>query len=197
MSKLAAFLSGGILAMLLLLAAASVYLRHAAHGFSAREQPTRFEAMLADEARNAAMSSALRDRPNPVAPSAEALHEGMAHFADHCAVCHGNNGSGETMLGSGMYPKPPDMRLPFTQRKADGELFNIIQNGIRMSGMPAFGGNGSAEAESWNLVLFLRHLPKLTFAEEQEMQHLNPKSPDEIQEEKQEQDFLNGGPQEP
>ena len=197
MSRLAAFLSGCIIAVVLLLAAATVYLRQAAHGFSAREQPTRVEAMLADEARNAAMPAPMRDRANPVAPSAEALHEGMAHFADHCSVCHANNGSGETMLGSGMYPKPPDMRLSATQRKTDGELFSVIENGIRMSGMPAFGGNGSAEAESWNLVLFLRHLPQLTLAEEQAMQHLNPKSPADVEEEKQEQDFLNGSPQRP
>ena len=143
------------------------------------------------------MPATFRDRTTPVAPSAEALHEGMAHFADHCAVCHGNNGSGDTMLGNGMYPKPPDMRLPLTQQKTDGELFSIIENGIRMSGMPAFGGNGSAEVESWNLVVFLRHLPKLTQAEEQEMRHLNPMSPAEMEEEKQEQEFLNGGTQQP
>ena len=192
MSKLAAFLTGGIVAAVLLTAAADVYLRRAARGFSAREQPTQVEAMLANTARNAAMPAALRDRTSPAAPSAEALQEGMAHYADHCAVCHANNGSGETMMGSGMYPKPPDLRQPETQAKTDGELFGIIENGIRLSGMPAFGGNGSAESESWNLVLFLRHLQTLTPAEEQQMQRLNPKSPSEIEEEKQEQDFLNG-----
>lgn len=197
MSKPVAFLSGAILATAFVLGSAAAYLRHTAHSFSAREQPTQVEALLANEARKAAVPEATRLRSNPVAPSAEAMHEGMAHFADHCAVCHANNGSGETMLGSGMYPKPPDMRLALTQGKTDGELFSIVENGIRMSGMPAFGGNGSAEDESWKLVLFLRHLPQLTPAEEQEMAHLNPKAPSEIEEEKQEQDFLNGGPQQP
>ncbi len=193
MNKLAAFLSGGIVAVGFILAAGTMFLRDAARGFSAREQPTQVEAMLANTARNAAMPAALRKRSNPVTPSANTLQEGMAHYADHCAVCHANNGSGETMMGSGMYPKPPDLRQPETQSKTDGELFGIIENGIRLSGMPAFGGHGSAEAESWNLVLFLRHLPTLTPAEEQQMQHLNPKSPAEMEEEKQEQDFLNGG----
>ena len=197
MGKFVAFVFGAIVAVVLCLAAAAMYLRGAAHGFSARERPTQVEAMLANTARNAAMPAALRDRTNPVPSTVEDLHEGMAHFADHCAVCHANNGSGETMLGSGMYPKPPDMRLALTQGKTDGELFSIVENGIRMSGMPAFGGNGSAEDQSWKLVLFLRHLPQLTPAEEQEMAHLNPKAPSEIEEEKQEQDFLNGGPQQP
>ena len=197
MNKPAAFLSGAVVAVLLLLGSAALYLRQAAHGFGVRAQPTRMETVLARTALHAAMPADLRDRANPVAASGESLHAGMAHFADHCAVCHANNGSGETMLGGSMYPRPPDMRLPATQRKPDGELFSIIENGIRMSGMPAFGGNGASEDESWKLVVFLRHLPALTPAEEQEMQHLNPQSPAEMKEQKQEDDFLNGGPQQP
>ncbi len=116
----------------------------------------------------------------------------MAHYADHCAECHGNNGAGQTMLGAGMYPKPPDMRLAATQGKSDGELFSIIENGIRLSGMPAFGGDASAEDDSWKLVLFLRHLPRLTASEELAMRHMNPRSEAEMLEEKAEDDFLNG-----
>ncbi len=116
----------------------------------------------------------------------------MDHYADHCAQCHANNGSGETMLGSGMYPKPPDMRLPATQNRTDGELFSAIENGIRLSGMPAFGGGPGSEAQSWKLVIFLRHLPQLTPAEEQAMGRLNPKSPNDLKEEQDENDFLNG-----
>ena len=196
MSKPVAFLSGAILATAFVLGSAAAYLRHTAHSFSAREQPTQVEALLANEARKAAVPEATRLRSNPVAPSAEAMHEGMAHFADHCAGCHANNGSGDTMLANGMYPRPPDMRLPLTQNKTDGELFSIVENGIRMSGMPGFStGDARGEQESWKLVLFLRHLPALTQAEVQEMQHLNPRSPSELEEEKQEQDFLNGSSQ--
>ena len=67
-----------------------------------------------------------------------------------------------------------------------------------MSGMPAFGSpdgstNPANEADSWKLVLFIRHLPQLTPDEQATMASLNPKSPDELEEEKQEADFLNGG----
>ncbi len=192
MSKALSFLLGVAITVLTLAVTGTLYLRHVAHGFRARERPTHMEAMLADSARSVAMPSSSRNLHNPVPSSPEALHEGLAHFADHCAVCHANNGSGETMLGSGMYPRPPDMRLPLTQSKTDGELLGLIDNGIRMSGMPAFGGDGGANDPSWKLVLFLRHLPQLTPAEQQEMEHLNPKSPNEMEEEKQEQDFLNG-----
>jgi mono/diheme cytochrome c family protein len=149
------------------------------------------ERVLARFARSAAMPRAWRDRPNPVPDSPAVEHEAMAHFADHCAVCHGNDGSGATMFGAGLYPHPPDMRLPETQGRTDGELFAIIENGIRLSGMPAFGREGSEDA-SWKLVRFLRHLPQLSTEERAQMEHLNPKGPDEIEEEKREDDFLTG-----
>lgn len=57
--------------------------------------------------------------------------------------------------------------------------------------MPAFGGEGTAE-DSWKLVYTVRHLPRLTPVEETEMESLNPKSPEELQEEKDEDEFLNG-----
>jgi len=121
------------------------------------------------------------------------LHEGLAHYADHCAICHGNNGGGETMLGKTMYPRPPNLAGQETQSMPDGELYYPIQYGIRLSGMPAFGDPKDDDQETWNLVAFLRHLPKLTQTEEAEMEHLNPKGPDEWQEEKDEEQFLDSG----
>ena len=162
------------------------------HGFSARVEPSRIERLLATYARNTAMPASAKDLRNPVHPSPNVQREAMVHFADHCAVCHANNGSGQTMFGKGMYPKPPDLRLARTQSMSDGELFYIVENGIRMSGMPAFGGSGTDE-DSWKLVYFIRHLSQLTPSEEAQMEALNPKSPDEMQEEKDEEQFLSGG----
>ena len=177
----------------LLAAGAWLYMETAMHGFSARAEPSKTETMLALYARDTAMPSTARNLRNPVHLSVEVQQEAMAHFADHCAVCHGNNGSGQTMFGKGMYPKPPDLRLPRTQNMTDGEIFYILENGIRMSGMPAFGGEDTADG-SWKLVSFIRHLPRLTPDEEAQMESLNPKTPDELQEEKEEQQFLNGDP---
>ncbi len=169
---------------------AYVYMRTAMHGFSAQAEPSSTDAMLARYARSTAMPSSAKALKNSVRFTPEVEHEALAHFADHCAVCHANNGSGQTVFGKGMYPKPPDLRGE-TQRMSDGEIFYVIENGIRMSGMPAFGGDGTAD-DSWKLVAFIRHLPKLTPTEETEMEALNPKTPDEAAEEKQEEQFLNG-----
>jgi hypothetical protein len=92
-----------------------------------------------------------------------------------------------------MYPPAPDMRKPSTQRMTDGELFFIIQNGIRLTGMPAWGtGSSNDDEASWKLVRFIRHLPQLTLDERKQMEKLNPKGPDDRLEEEQEEKFLRG-----
>ena len=161
-------------------------------GFSAREQPTAVEAFVARTARRMATPASMKNARNPFTATPEILAEARAHFADHCATCHANNGSGNTEIGQNMYPKPPDMRLAQTQQLTDGEIFSIIHNGVRLTGMPAWGeANPNADQDSWKLVLFIRHLPQLTAEEEKEMEALNPKSPQELREEQEEQQFLN------
>ena len=94
----------------------------------------------------------------------------------------------------------PDLRAASTQNRPDGEIFWIIENGVRLTGMPGFGGNGGEHAsseDSWKLVHFIRHLPALTAEERIEMEKYNPKGPDDRQEEQEEQDFLNGVPEKP
>jgi hypothetical protein len=131
-----------------------------------------------------------KSEKNPFVPSPELLAEARAHFADHCAICHANNGSGQTEIGRNLYPKAPDMRLSQTQMLTDGELYYTIHNGIRLTGMPAW-GRAAKDDDSWKLVLLIRHLPQLTPAEEREMESLNPKGPGERQEEQEEEQFLN------
>src|SRR5882672_907172 len=169
------------------LAAAVVVIRR---GFSARDEPSLAEAFIARRLRSLAVPSRARRFPNPVALTPEVLAEARAHFADHCALCHANDGSGKTEIGQNLYPKAPDMRLPATQSLTDGELYYIIQNGIRLTGMPAWGTEEKDE-DSWKLVLFIRHLPQLTPEEEREMKALNPKGPAVKQEELDEEQFLN------
>ena len=95
-------------------------------------------------------------------------------------------------MGRNLYPPAPDMRLPATQNLTDGELFFIIENGVRMTGMPGWGGPGHASGDSWKLVHFIRHLPKITEDEELSMRMMNPRTPAEMEEEKAEEEFLKG-----
>jgi mono/diheme cytochrome c family protein len=162
-------------------------------GFSTREQPTVIEEFVARRLRNLATPRDAKAAQNPVMASKEVLAEAMAHFADHCAICHGNDGSGETSIGLGLYPKPPDMRQLQTQNLTDGELFYIIHNGIRLTGMPAFGQETEEpDLDSWKLVHFIRYLPNITPEELETMETMNPKGRHELEEEEAIRKFLEG-----
>jgi len=162
-------------------------------GFSARAEPSAAEAFLARRLRRLAIPRAARDATNPVPASPEGLADAMEHFADHCAFCHANDGSGKTAIGEGLYPKPPDIRERDTQRLSDGELFYIIENGVRFTGMPAFGTpDRSHDEDSWKLVRLIRHLPEMTDEEVARMKEMNPKSPADLKEEEDINRFLEG-----
>jgi len=190
-----------ILVVLALLGIAVVIAASVLHdGLSAKATPSWLETIVARNARRLAIPSSAKTQQNPMLDSPELQREARLHFADHCANCHANDGSGHTLYGEGMYPKPPDLRLPATQDLTDGELFWIIENGVRFTGMPAFSGNGNhgssgnhgGAQDSWELVHFIRHLPHLTAAERLEMESYNPKSPGERAEEQEENEFLGG-----
>jgi len=105
---------------------------------------------------------------NPLPASEQNLKTGQREFGEHCAVCHGPDGSAHDLIGADFYP--PIARL---QKGApgwsDGELFFIIANGIRYTGMPGFGAHHGA-ATIWQIILWVRHLPHLSAAEKAQIQ---------------------------
>jgi mono/diheme cytochrome c family protein len=169
-----------------------VYVRST--GLVALSEPGAFETRIARSVRALAVPPEVRDRQNPIPTTPEGLADGRAHYADHCAVCHAADGSGETEMGQGMWPKAPDMRLSATQELSDGELFWIIENGIRFTGMPGWStGTPEGEDASWYLVQFIRHLPEISPAELEELETLVPRSEAAIRQEIEEERFLQGG----
>ena len=162
-------------------------------GIGSRTAPGSAETVVARVARQAMIPAAARARQNPEPATAESLRAGLEHWADHCASCHANDGSGVTTIGQGLYPRPPDMRQAATQTLTDGELFYIIENGVKLTGMPAWGaGTPDGETASWHLVQFIRRLPALTEAEIAEMEELNPRGAAEWRALEDERRFLSG-----
>ena len=135
--------------------------RIARHGFSAREKPSRFEEFLARHARKIATPAGSKELKNPYSANPETSSAARDHWVEHCATCHALDGSGDTVIGRNLYPKAPDLRDATTQGLSDGELYYIISDGIRFTGMPAWGGEHSPE-ENWQLVSFIRRLPNLS-----------------------------------
>jgi mono/diheme cytochrome c family protein len=161
-------------------------------GFSTRVNPSAPERLLARAVRRLAVPRSGRDALNPIPFSPAVWAQGRSHFADHCASCHGNDGRGNTEMGRNLYPKAPDMRQSGTQRLSDGELYWIIENGVRLTGMPAWGDGSGNDEDTWTLVHFVRHLNELTDEHLKEMEALNPRSPSELEEEQQDKNFLEG-----
>jgi|SRR5579872_5865049 len=147
-------------------------------GFSTRDEPSSLEKALARGARSLSIPSSAKNEKNPYAATSENIAAGREHFADHCATCHANDGSGQTEMGPNFYPKTPDLQLAQTQSLTDGEIFYIINNGVRLTGMPGWGASHGAE-DTWKLVLFVRHLPQLSAEEKKDMERFNPKSADD------------------
>ena len=179
-----------LLVVALILAALVMFLTRGM-GFTSRLTSLPFESVASHAARRWATPPALVAQANPVPSSDEVLKDAMAHWADHCAICHGNDGRGKTTIGRSLYPPAPDMQAAATQQMSDGELFYVIERGIPLTGMPAW-GNGTADGErsSWALVGFIRRLPHLTAADLAAMEKMNPKSVADRDRERQIEEFL-------
>ncbi len=166
--------------------------------FSAKGTPSDLEVTLARFARHWATPSAFRDANNPIPVEPKILADALHHFADHCANCHGNDGSGKTPMGPNFYPPVPDLRDPMIQAMSDGELFYVIHYGVRFTGMPAWGnGEPEKDTESWKLVHFIRRLPHITPEEVRMMKTMNPSTQAERDEQEALDRFLAGEDFEP
>ena len=147
---------------LVLLAAAA--LLNGLYDASATAKPWPLETGFANFVVDRSVEHRAPKGPNPVAASPEVLARGLAEYREHCLVCHGAPGLPASGIAKGLNPPAPDLAEADSQEASDGELFQVISAGIRLSGMPAFSKSESSET-LWKVVAFVRHLPKLSDAE--------------------------------
>ena len=93
------------------------------------------------------------------------LKIGAAHYEEMCATCHGAPGVKMSEIGAGLNPSPPNL-IRSTTDMSPAEAYWIVKNGIRMTGMPAFGPTHN-ESELWAITAFVKQLPKMTPAQYQ------------------------------
>ncbi len=139
------------------------------HGFNSRATPSEMEAIVAMKVHDSSIPDRYETMKNPLANGGVNLIEAGGQYEEHCAACHGDSGNGEPKFHGLMYPRPSNLRSKDTQEMSDGEIYFIIKQGIRYSGMPAFGKPGNDDEHAWEMVAYVRHLPKLTPAEEQQV----------------------------
>lgn len=125
---------------------------------TALEEPGRLETLVADRGRRFFIHRASRRGvPPPPADKKASITSGSVLYGLECGMCHGADGHAQTPMGKWMYPRAADLTRQDVQRYSDNELFWIIQNGIRLSGMPAF-GKVESEEHIWNLAHYVRTL---------------------------------------
>ncbi|HEX4961769.1 MAG TPA: cytochrome c [Thermoanaerobaculia bacterium] len=95
------------------------------------------------------------------------IRTGLVHYHEMCTTCHGAPGVKISEIGQGLNPYPPELAA-HTAGDPPGETFWIVKNGLKMTGMPAFGVTHSDE-EIWAIVAFLQKMPKLKPEEYQAM----------------------------
>jgi len=125
---------------------------------TANKQPSKVETALANMAKDVAIPIEAETLANPLPANDDVVSQGRQVYSQSCAVCHGPDGRGSTDLGRNMYPPAMDLSSPHVQHWRDAELFWIIQNGVRLTGMPSWKPVLS-ENDTWALVEFLRGLP--------------------------------------
>jgi len=129
-------------------------------GCTAHAQPSKTETTLANVAKDLVIPVEAGRKKNPVPDTEEVVKQGRLVFVQSCAVCHGTDGRGASDLGRNMYPPAMDMTSPHVQHWTDAELLWIIQNGVRLTGMPSWQSSLS-ETDSWRLARFIHTLPRL------------------------------------
>ncbi len=162
------FLAGMVVTLMLLALGAAGVVWTGSFNTAATLPPGALEKRLAGFALDRSVARRSPRLANPLRATAEVLRGGMAHYREMCVTCHGGPGVEASEVGDGLNPAAPDLTIPKVQRRTDGELFWLVQNGIRMTGMPAFGPTHKDE-EIWKIVAFVRHLPELRPDEQQEL----------------------------
>ncbi|MGB2691670.1 MAG: cytochrome c [Thermodesulfobacteriota bacterium] len=105
------------------------------------------------------------------------LEIGFSNYDQMCVGCHGAPGISPSVIGEGLNPEPPDLSEVASHMPPE-ELFWITQNGIKMTGMPAFGPTHSDE-ELWAMVAFMQELPDLSAEKYKAMKEESEKMPQE------------------
>jgi mono/diheme cytochrome c family protein len=147
----------------LMLGVVSAMLGGLLQGCAANQHPSQEEARLANAAKDVAIPLEAGKKLNPLPATDEVVSQGQEVFLGSCAQCHGADGRGDSSLGSSMNPPAMDLSSAHVQHWSDAELFWIVQNGVRLTGMPAWKSSISDD-DTWKLARFIHSLPRLDAA---------------------------------
>ena len=127
-------------------------------GLTALREPGFFETRIAGLVKRSAIRLASRrGTPRSTGEGTASAEIGASHYGLDCSICHGVDGRAQAPPGRWMYPRAADLTSSQVQKYSDQELFWIISNGIRFTGMPGFGRVETPD-HIWGLVDYIRAL---------------------------------------
>jgi mono/diheme cytochrome c family protein len=132
-------------------------------GCTADKPPSHGETSLANAAKDVVIPLEAGKKTNPLPETDEVVSQGQEVFLGSCAQCHGPDARGGGSLGRSMDPPAMDLTTSHVQHWSDGEIFWIIQNGVRLTGMPSW-KSGISENDTWKLARYIHNLPRLDAA---------------------------------
>ena len=148
-----------ILWAIVVLAVAPIGIALMRFNLTALHEPGPAETRLANMSKRYLIYRASRHGMPPRPQDTKAsIERGGSHYGLDCGVCHADDGRAQRPPGNWMYPRASDLTSKQVQSYSDEELFWIIQNGIRFTGMPAFGDVETPD-HVWDLVNYVRTLP--------------------------------------
>lgn len=162
------FFIGAVAALTVCAGLAALLVVSGSFDVAATNTPGRLEETVATFALDRSIARHAAAAHNPLSDSPSVSRAALATFRHSCVTCHGAPGVDPTDFGASLNPPAPGLTLSRVQKRPDGELFWIVRNGIRMTGMPAFGPTHS-DREIWEIVALVRHLPVLTAGERREL----------------------------
>lgn len=127
---------------------------------AAKRKPLPLENRVANMAKDIAIPIEARNVRSPIPSSDAAVKGGEQIYAQNCALCHGVDGHGFTVLGRHMFPPAMDLTSPHVQHWTDADLYWIIQNGISLTGMPSWSSSISP-TDTWKIAQYIHALPSL------------------------------------
>ena len=147
-----------LILIVLVLAGIGVYYYVRSTGISALNPPGAVEEYFANHAKHWLVARAASGTlPPETPPTSENATDGHTQYGSLCAGCHGYDGRTPTRQGNSMSPRAPSLASHGPQSYSDAELYVVVHDGVRMTGMPGFGNTQSSD-QIWNLVHYIRTL---------------------------------------
>jgi mono/diheme cytochrome c family protein len=162
------YLSGFVAALILAVVACSAFIAAGGYNIAASDEHAGLTHWLLDKTKQRSVAVRAETNRVPETFNATQVKGGFTEYNEMCVTCHGAPGKEPSDIGKGLNPHPPDLGKAVT-KWSNAELFWILKNGIKMTGMPAFGATHSDET-LWSIVAFLRELPRTSAANYQAME---------------------------